>query len=364
MNIGVRWLGALALFSLASMCEAAFHNFRIEQIFSNADGTVQFVVLHESFGQNGENLWTAQTLRATPAGGTQRTFSFPDDLPNSGTANRRVLVATPGFAALNIVTPNFTMPAGFIPMGGGTLNYAGVHQVTFGPLPSDGVTAINASGTPIPNVATNFAGASGSVKAAAGPPVALAIEFYNQNLDHYFLSHITTEIAILDAGVTIKGWTRTGQSFNVFAAAGADTSPVCRFYIPPEKGDSHFYGRGTTECNDTATKNPSFINEDPQFFHVILPTAGNCPAATIPVYRVFSNRPDANHRYMIDRAIRDQMVNDRHWLAEGDGPDLVVMCVPPVTPAVVPTDPTLPTTPGAPMPPDDPGYGGPGYGYP
>ena len=45
------------------------------------------------------------------------------------------------------------------------------------------------------------------------------------------------------------------------------------------------------------------------------------------VYRVFSNRPDANHRYMIVRTLRDQMMM-LGWLAEGDGPDLVVMCVP------------------------------------
>ena len=36
---------------------------------------------------------------------------------------------------------------------------------------------------------------------------------------------------------------------------------------------------------------------------------------------------DANHRYMTDRTVRDQMVA-KGWLAEGDGPDLVVMCAP------------------------------------
>jgi hypothetical protein len=42
---------------------------------------------------------------------------------------------------------------------------------------------------------------------------------------------------------------------------------------------------------------------------------------------VFSNRPDANHRYMIDRITRDEMVG-AGWLAEGNGPELVVMCAP------------------------------------
>lgn len=364
MATGARSLAALALVFFASVGQAAFHNFRIEQIYSNADGSIQFVVLHEAFGQNNENLWNGNSLVATPAGGAARVSQFPQNLPNASTANKRVLVATPGFAALNIVTPNYTMPAGFIPVGGGSLNYAGVHTVTFGPLPTDGVNAINASGNVIPNVATNFAGVTASVvPAAAGPPIALAIEYYNQSQDHYFMTQIQNEIAILDAGITIKGWTRTGQSFNVYTAAGAATSPVCRFYIPPDKGDSHFYGRGTVECDATAAKNPTFIDEDPQFFHVILPTLGVCPAETIPVYRVFDNRPDANHRYMTDPAIRDMMVNDRHWLAEGDGPDLVVMCVPPLSPPPS-TGPVNPMPPGMGDPPGygDPGYGDPGYG--
>ena len=156
---------------------------------------------------------------------------------------------------------------------------------------------------------------------------ALAVEFYNAALDHYFLTHIAGEIATLDAGVTIRGWKRTGQSFNVYPSAVAGASPVCRFYIPPDKGDSHFYGRGTTECNATAAANPTFVNEDPRFFHVMLPTAGVCPAGTRNVYRTFSNRADANHRYMVDASIRDQMTG-RGWLPEGDGPALVVMCAP------------------------------------
>ena len=60
---------------------------------------------------------------------------------------------------------------------------------------------------------------------------------------------------------------------------------------------------------------------------MFLPVAGVCPAGTIAVYRVFSNRPDANHRYMIEAAVRAAMVA-LGWLAEGDGPDLVVLCAP------------------------------------
>jgi hypothetical protein len=84
---------------------------------------------------------------------------------------------------------------------------------------------------------------------------------------------------------------------------------------------------GTVECNATGQKNPSFSLEDPAFMQMFLPTAGTCPASTTQIYRVFSNRPDANHRYMTDKAIRTQMTA-KGWAAEGDGPDLVVMCAP------------------------------------
>ena len=159
------------------------------------------------------------------------------------------------------------------------------------------------------------------------PTTTEVVEYLNASLDHYFITWVAGEIALLDAGTTIKGWVRTGKSFRTYAAAHAGTTPVCRYYIPPAKGDSHFFGRGTVECDATGQKNPSFVLEDAQFMHMFMPTAGNCPASTVPVYRVFSNRPDANHRYMTEKAVRDQMVMTG-WLAEGDGPDLVVMCAP------------------------------------
>ena len=159
------------------------------------------------------------------------------------------------------------------------------------------------------------------------PSTANVIEYFNAALDHYFITHLDAEIAKLDAGDVIKGWVRTGKFFLANLAPGTGTSPVCRFYIPPELGNSHFFGRGPGECTATGQNNPSFVLEDSDFMHLAVPTAGACPSGTKPVYRVFSNRPDANHRYMTDRAIRTQMVSTG-WVAEGDGSDLVVMCGP------------------------------------
>lgn len=151
------------------------------------------------------------------------------------------------------------------------------------------------------------------------------VEFYNESLDHYFITWVPAEIAGLDSGTTSKGWTRTGKAFRAFSGPPAEVTDICRIYIPPSRGDSHFFGRGTSECNATMTAHADFVLEEGQFMAMRMPSAGICPFGLTPVYRVFSNRPDANHRYLTDRATRTAMVS-KGWLAEGDGPDLVVMC--------------------------------------
>lgn len=185
--------------------------------------------------------------------------------------------------------------------------------------------------TSLPQLLTivlNAQGCVGKQYSILAKALGNVVEYYNQVLDHYFITWIPAEIANLDAGKTPTKWIRTGVTFDLDTSVVAGLSPVCRYYIPPALGDSHFFGRGTAECDATGTKNPTFVLEDPAFMFVALPAAGVCPAGTVNVYRVFSNRPDANHRYMTDPAIRAQMVA-AGWLAEGDGADLVVMCAKP-----------------------------------
>ncbi|HUH91956.1 MAG TPA: hypothetical protein VL742_02275 [Casimicrobiaceae bacterium] len=171
----VVFLGSLAVALAAPAAWATFHTYQIDEMFSNADGTVQYVVLHEAAGANGQNFLAGHTLTSTSGGATQ-TYVFPTNLPgdvNDGygimeapTAFTRVLIATQGFAALGIVTPDYVIPDGFLPLANGTVNYAEVDQVTYTSLPTDGVTAIKRTGAVAPNVATNYAGASASVSAA------------------------------------------------------------------------------------------------------------------------------------------------------------------------------------------------------
>jgi hypothetical protein len=154
-----------------------------------------------------------------------------------------------------------------------------------------------------------------------------AIEFYNAALQHYFFTWHPDEVAALDAATVIKGWVRTGRSFKAYATAQAGTTPVCRFYLPPGSGNTHFYGRDTAECDATSAQNPAFVVEHSTFMYMFLPVQGACPANTTPIYRVYSNSANINHRYVADMATRDQMVA-RGWLAEGEGADKILMCAP------------------------------------
>jgi hypothetical protein len=172
-------LAAMLLALVALPSQAAFHLFRIDQVYSNADGTIQYVVMHESSGSNGENFWAGNHLETTSTGGAKQQITFPTGLPSSNTASRRVLIATPGFAALNLVTPDYTIPAGFLPVAGGKLDYAGsVDEITFAALPTDGATAINRNGAPVAATPTNFAGATATLTA---PPPAAALPDLNQH---------------------------------------------------------------------------------------------------------------------------------------------------------------------------------------
>src|SRR6266508_5566136 len=117
----------LSLFAalVAPAAWATFHTYQIDELFSNADGTVQFVVLREVAGANGQNLLGGRALISTSGGGTT-TYTFPKDtgyeMSPAPTAFTRVLIATQGFAALNLVKPDYVVPNGFLPLANGTIN--------------------------------------------------------------------------------------------------------------------------------------------------------------------------------------------------------------------------------------------------
>lgn len=167
-----------------------------------------------------------------------------------------------------------------------------------------------------------------AVVAKPAPPKASAVEFYHAGLDHYFVSALAADISALDSGA-LKGWARTGLSFAAYLEPAAGASPVCRFYLPPANGDSHFYSASPAECAEVLAKFPSFVYESGAVMYVGLPdtVTGACPAGTVAVYRLWNNRADSNHRYTSDPAVKAAMLA-KGYVAEGYGPDATIMCAP------------------------------------
>jgi hypothetical protein len=165
------------------------------------------------------------------------------------------------------------------------------------------------------------------------PPVALVdvVEFHHAAFDHYFMSADANEINALDTGF-FTGWARTGYSFKAYvtgSSAGGTIHPVCRYYGLPSAGlDSHFYSASTHECFEVnRLYGTEWAIESDNVFQIDLPNVvtGACPTGTVPVYRVFNHRPDANHRYTTSAAVRASM-EALGWIREGYGPDATIMC--------------------------------------
>lgn len=154
------------------------------------------------------------------------------------------------------------------------------------------------------------------------------VEFYNTNLDHYFLTADPSEAAAIDNGSAGPGWSRTGNTFK----SGGST-PVCRFYGSMSPGpNSHFYTADAGECahlrqlqasTPATEKRWNFEGMD---FATTPTTNGMCASGTMPIYRAYNNGftlgMDSNHRITGSQMMMQQMMS-RGWMNEG-----VVMCAP------------------------------------
>ncbi|MDE2358660.1 MAG: trypsin-like peptidase domain-containing protein [Betaproteobacteria bacterium] len=172
----------------------------------------------------------------------------------------------------------------------------------------------------------------GAANPAKTTPV---VEYYNATLDDYFITASPLEIQVLDTGVLV-GWVRTGLRFLAYtdpSVAPAGVQPVCRFYVKPAYGDSHFYSASPAECAAVGQKFAAqWVEESPSVFYILLPnaTTGACPAGSKPVYRFLSDSNGLHHRYTTEVDVRDSIIKDGGWIQEGYGvpPNSPVMCAP------------------------------------
>lgn len=167
--------GMLAVWTFAaSPAFALSHLWRFNEIFSNADGTIQFIELKECCGSDEETFLSNKWLSSDATG---EMYVFPQDL-TPPTGNRHLLIATAGFAALHgAPTPDFIMQEGLFSLTADTLRYwtYPAATMTYGPgdLPTDGVTSLSVDLSTAVNSPTNFAGETGSI----GGPIPAASQW-------------------------------------------------------------------------------------------------------------------------------------------------------------------------------------------
>jgi uncharacterized delta-60 repeat protein len=155
-----------------------------------------------------------------------------------------------------------------------------------------------------------------------------AIEYYHVGFNHYFMTSIPGEVALLDAGA-YNGWSRTGQLLPLYPLNTPATVPMCRFFsgaaFAPQS--SHFYTPFDFECA-FVKKSPQWIFEGNVMAVQLPDQAGACPGTTSPLYRLYNNGQGGApaHRYTTSRTIRDSML-PLGWIAEGAGIG-VTACLP------------------------------------
>jgi len=337
--------------------------FEITQIFSNEDGTVQYIELTETAGLDFQNQFAGLTLTSTHDGVT-KTFTFPNDLPYTATAHTRVVVAaTPdnyngpfissaivnvkGFSEMLSLRPDFVVPPRFFPTDGGTIQFTDADLVAYSGLPTDGVQALyRAKGVAPALLEWTACGFPPScpIPFTMTPQLVGAVEYYDASSDHYFVTASAPDIDALDLGQQ-KRWQRTGQSFHVGAGPESHLGiewtyygvPVCRIYLPPVLGDTHFFSASSEECASILAQYPQAVLETPAAFYAALPDPVTGACGVMPgivdgdiqldaVYRLWDGRADTNHRYTTSLDTRDDMIS-RGWIAEGYGPLGVAMCV-------------------------------------
>jgi hypothetical protein len=158
--------GLLAGTAVAVPARAAFHLWKVNEVFSSADGNVQFVELSDD--SDFEHLIGGHQVRVRAGGTTLDSFTFPADLDTTETAGRTLLLATPGFEALAGVSPDYEIAPGFVDLGQATaVAFDALDELPLAGLPGDGRSSLHRNAGSAPVVADasprNFAGEQGAI---------------------------------------------------------------------------------------------------------------------------------------------------------------------------------------------------------
>lgn len=284
-----------------------------------------------------------------------RECRFPGRLARSSAAFQQIFLVTPYRSAFLVVQ---VLDASFQPVPNAEVHFEQYFDVQAMPLSSMAGVAFSKATSDSSGYASATVYATGvgtsqfeawteigghrksayfvvSTRDREGPPVRPVIEYARSPGGPFFLTSSEVETFGLDEGL-LSGWYRTGNVFLSYTGEGRipppeNAAPVCRLYGPVL--GAHFFSASQAECADVLTRWPeSWMLETPSAFLVPLPdmNTGICPESTQPVYRLFNNRADVSHRYVVESNVRHRMLNgvDSTWTTEGYGPNGVAMCAP------------------------------------
>lgn len=174
MKTQVVKFGAAAVLALSAqqIARAGAHTWDVVEVFSNADGTIQFIEIREMNNTPGETFLAGRTITSDALGNS---FTIPANLPAGSSANKRLLFGTAAYAALpGVPAPDYILPVApfFRVVGGDTVRYNPYDALVIpaGALPTDCVQSFNDNGVIATNSPTNFAGQTGTV-VCPPPPV-------------------------------------------------------------------------------------------------------------------------------------------------------------------------------------------------
>jgi probable HAF family extracellular repeat protein len=159
------------------------------------------------------------------------------------------------------------------------------------------------------------------------PPTVDVIEYYLPALDHYFITAIPAEIALLDSGA-FPGWVRTGYTFKAYPSLTLGVEPVCRYFGSGfGSSGTHFYSADANQCLEASLY--GVWQFEGYVMYMPFPHDGVCPPGTVDVYRLYNNGQGGTpaHRYTTSAAVRAQMIGDG-WIPEGYGAEGIGMCSP------------------------------------
>jgi hypothetical protein len=229
---------ACLAFVLSSQpADALFHFWAVGEVYSSADGTVQFIELTALLGS--QQSVAGQSIRSVNSTGTN-TFAFPANL-SGDSANKTCIIGTSNLVSIpGGVVPDFFIPNNFIqPAIGGanaTVTYNGSgSSITYTNLPTDGDLSLTLSGGSVilaTNSPKNYNGQSNTIV----PVKFLSANVVNPNFVMSFrtatgvnggtgpnyaveaLSAITSTNWVAISNVTGNGTTRTvGIPFSPFS---------------------------------------------------------------------------------------------------------------------------------------------------